>query len=454
MQNVPKIVSERLRVAPRAVGRADVEHPDANLLTAFVENLLSERERSTVLGHLAGCHDCRDIMALALPVADAVQPIFGAIGGTIGQPAARPARAGWFTWPVLRWGFVAAGIVTVASFGVLQYAHESRHMVAEEFKSVSPLSQNQASQNQVSPAQPQASVGTTGPDGASEKSRMKMAEGSSDKTALLHAPAASASHVPEAAQQNTSGIIHSFPPIPQRGMRKGNAAIGGNTDALTAKTSPAQTIEVTGAAVDTNQAASSQADTVAENQAPLTGQAAAQLSENEAVIRVKPAEDGTATPAAINGRNFSQLAAVSETSPSWAINSAGSLQRSFDQGSTWQDVNVNANPATAANAVAGSMQSSDAKLATKKAPAPAAAIVFAAVVSTGADVWAGGSSGALYHSLDAGDHWMKVVPSAAGASLTGDVVRLEFSGAQHGKITTSTSEVWITADDGQTWQKQ
>ncbi len=32
-----------------------------------------------------------------------------------------PARVGWLTWPVLRWGFVAAGVVVIAALGIRQY---------------------------------------------------------------------------------------------------------------------------------------------------------------------------------------------------------------------------------------------------------------------------------------------------------------------------------------------
>jgi photosystem II stability/assembly factor-like uncharacterized protein len=72
----------------------------------------------------------------------------------------------------------------------------------------------------------------------------------------------------------------------------------------------------------------------------------------------------------------------------------------------------------------------------------------------GTEVWAGGSTGALFHSSDGGNHWTRVVPLFAGSTLTGDVVTVEFSDPQHGKITTSTPEVWTTTDAGQTWQKQ
>jgi len=59
---------------------------------------------------------------------------------------------------------------------------------------------------------------------------------------------------------------------------------------------------------------------------------------------------------------------------------------------------------------------------------------------TGTDVWAGGSGAILYHSQDAGDHWTRVMPASSGATLTGDIVSLEFLDMQHGKVSTSTAK--------------
>jgi photosystem II stability/assembly factor-like uncharacterized protein len=76
-------------------------------------------------------------------------------------------------------------------------------------------------------------------------------------------------------------------------------------------------------------------------------------------------------------------------------------------------------------------------------------------VSANADeVWAGGSGGALYHTLDGGTLWTRVVPSDGGIVLTGDVVSIQFSDPQDGSVTTSSAEVWTTNDAGQTWHKQ
>src|SRR5215472_2288455 len=104
MENAAKIVKERLKSAARAV-----DHPDADVLTAFTERTLGARERSHVLEHLAHCAECREVVVLAMP---AEEPDLAVI---------LPVRGGWLTWPRLRWGLVAAGVIVVGSFGVLRY---------------------------------------------------------------------------------------------------------------------------------------------------------------------------------------------------------------------------------------------------------------------------------------------------------------------------------------------
>jgi photosystem II stability/assembly factor-like uncharacterized protein len=80
--------------------------------------------------------------------------------------------------------------------------------------------------------------------------------------------------------------------------------------------------------------------------------------------------------------------------------------------------------------------------------------VFRAVASSGSNVWAGGSDAMLYHSADSGAHWSRVLPSSAVAVLAGDIIRIELSDMQHCGVATSTGELWITADNGQTWQRK
>ena len=66
MHEPPKIALARLKANPQPSGNApgalpSGSHPDANLLAAFVEKSLTERERLQVLEHLAACADCREV---------------------------------------------------------------------------------------------------------------------------------------------------------------------------------------------------------------------------------------------------------------------------------------------------------------------------------------------------------------------------------------------------------
>jgi photosystem II stability/assembly factor-like uncharacterized protein len=98
--------------------------------------------------------------------------------------------------------------------------------------------------------------------------------------------------------------------------------------------------------------------------------------------------------------------------------------------------------------------SSKAGKARKDKKVMSTAPVIRAVAANGADVWAGGTAAALYHSSDAGAHWARVIPSSESATLSGDILALEFPDAQYGRISTSTGEVWTTADNGQSWKRQ
>jgi len=90
----------------------------------------------------------------------------------------------------------------------------------------------------------------------------------------------------------------------------------------------------------------------------------------------------------------------------------------------------------------------------KDKKAVSAAPVFRAVAANGPDVWAGGTAAALYHSSDAGAHWVQVTPASQSATLSGDILTLEFPDTQYGRISTSTGEVWSTSDNGHSWKKQ
>jgi Photosynthesis system II assembly factor YCF48/Putative zinc-finger len=90
------------------------EHPEPNLLNAFVEQSLSERERLQVLQHLSQCVNCREVVALSTAQLD----VAGAV-------SLAPARAGWLAWPGLRWVAAVACIVVVGAAITIHQRRES-----------------------------------------------------------------------------------------------------------------------------------------------------------------------------------------------------------------------------------------------------------------------------------------------------------------------------------------
>ncbi|MGD1079390.1 MAG: YCF48-related protein [Candidatus Sulfotelmatobacter sp.] len=466
MQNVPKIVRERLKATTPAA-----DHPDADALTAFAERLLAERERDVVLDHLGHCGDCRDIVALALPATETL------------ETAVRPAARAWLTWPALRWGFVVAGVVAIASLGIVQHQ-----------RSVRP--QNTASK---SPAR--VEVATNEPK--DQALAPPVSSGAPAKSDKIETPPAYAAGTPVATfNEKKSGARAEEPrasvPQPQVGVGRDAAlAVGGQLPhgpRLANQWQQNNMVQNQGPGAPPSPSAKQQAagDLSANMQVPAVSEtvavetqsaeldtqtqiqdkpAAPQPSNRDYVLsrvgKAKPAATSqtassgalastVATPTApvIGGAAFAPSAPV----PRWTINSAGGLQRSFDQGATWQLVDVNANPAYFMDAtslrIVGKTSRAKSKDASQALKRDDASPIFRAVAANGTDVWAGGSGGILYHSPDAGDQWTRVVPASAGTSLTGDIVSLEFSDMQHGKVATSTAEIWITSDDGQTWQKQ
>jgi hypothetical protein len=474
MENVPKIVKDRLKSAAPAV-----DHPDAELLTAFSERALAERERGQILEHLAHCVECREVVALAFP---AEEP---------GLSVARPIRGGWFTWPRLRWGLVAAGVIVVGSFGALRYEGvkdlepvafrnartdrptneaedhaKSLPVVSEEArerKSLSvPAEQSQALalQSQIAEAQEKtelvAKSQAPGDEKAVSGNHMTVLR---DQT-LPHGP-----KPPTQSQQNLNAntsnqrmMFQSQAPAPARAANE-QAAAG---MMVSAQSVPASALPAAGPVPSAKQ--TQDLDSLAINGQSVTVLPATRGNNGAEVARAKDAEPLANAPKAqaagaydvseTSTSNFSPSGSLVPESARWAINSAGGLQRSFDQGKNWQPVDVSrdALEPSAVNVLA--MKSSHAKEAAKKADSKPKPIVFRAVAANGPDVWAGGSEAALFHSMDSGDHWIRIQPSWRGVQLNGDILSLQFADPQHGRIVTSTAEIWTTADAGQTWDKQ
>ncbi len=373
MEKLPQFVASRLG-KPQDSAES---HPDADLLTAFAEQSLAGAERASVMEHLARCGDCRDVIAIALPAME-IAPVPAA---TIGS------SFGWLRWPVLSWAALAAGLIAVASIGVVQY--QTRHN--EKLASTVPPQETTAT-----------SIGARDQSASTEISKQV-----SEQAPKLD------SHV--TTQEPVAAVIAS-----SRQHRSLSTARQPEAERMRIAGS-AQPGEVSGA---TNTESSTLADKneIAQNQIglPIASRSGTDLD----VVKAKNAVSvrQLASPAPQSSEDV-----TARPWPQWSVTNAGVLQRSFDEGKTWELVN----PAAIANPN----------------------LLFRVVAAFGPEVWAGGFGGALYHTPDAGNRWIRVAPTAAGAVLTGDITSIQFPDPQHGTIATSTAELWSTSDNGASWQK-
>ncbi len=480
MQSLPKIVAKQLQSPPAE------SHPDANLLTAFAEQSLTGAERDHVIEHLARCGDCREVVSLALPPQVESQPL---AGGSVN----------WFLGTLLRgsalrWAAVAAGVVLIASVGTLQFRRQQgRELASNVFQAKqsiaapAQISSQAPSQTAVPPAGARADK-IAAPRTQTDLAEKKAAR--SEGTIVLpgaNSVVANRGAIGGPIVRSGSGSVLNFAP-------RHDSVLGGTAaTALTARqnTTPAsapQTVVVADSALTVE--AQSQTVEVAAQPAPqsqLQGQRLQDETAEQSADRVgkaKPASAQASLALAPPSLRSQPLLLKGLPVLRWTISATGALQRSFDEGRTWQDVNIVANDSTtsdlvhrakkeptvevaaeARTALTSEAQSETAPTApsaasvnaksVKKQLAPAAPLIFRAlsVSSNAAEIWAGASGGALYHSTDAGNNWARVLP-ASGINLTGDIVSIQFLDPRNGTVTTSTAEVWTTPDAGQTWHKQ
>jgi len=110
MAEIPKIVSQRLQAMAELR-----DHPDPNLLTAFVERSLKSSDRVHVLDHLSACSNCREVVSFsAMPETSTV--------------SLAPSTSSWLSWPALRWGAAVACLIVVGAVFTLHQKREPQQM--------------------------------------------------------------------------------------------------------------------------------------------------------------------------------------------------------------------------------------------------------------------------------------------------------------------------------------
>jgi Photosynthesis system II assembly factor YCF48 len=417
MEPLPKLVRQRLQ----ATAKAGV-HPDPDLLACFAERSLSESERVPLLEHLANCADCRQLISFSLPPLERQHAAVAA--------AAWPSRPGGWYRPGLRWAAVAACVVVVGGAVILR-----RHALATK-ESLVALQQTQSLPNEYSKQ-------TQAPDRADQIVARAETPQPRRRSALGAASAGKPRDLDKLQKQTAkTGGGSGF------GVATLRSQVGesGAAPDIVAKAAPAQAgkqLSTTGRqdkGLPTSQAqmpASSETVQV-ESAAPVVsteqvqvypGTEAKDFAPPAPPPEPAPRNGGRSLKGIVGGSVISRNETVRHETlgdsimPRWTLSSDGTLLlRSFDNGKTWQSIPV------------------------------AGRVVFRALSALGPEVWIGGSAGTLYHSSDSGQHWQKIEPAGGGRILVADIIALEFTDPQHGKLTTANHEIWITADAGQSWQ--
>jgi hypothetical protein len=127
-------------------------HPDAEVLNAFAEQALGERERSQVLAHLAVCGQCREVIMLAQQAAIVeTAPVV-----TVAAPIA--PRTWWRQWRVVWIPAAVAAAFTVTTVS-MHFRQAERSGVTTQIAKQAPAS----NLIPASAAPPQAEVAETAP---------------------------------------------------------------------------------------------------------------------------------------------------------------------------------------------------------------------------------------------------------------------------------------------------
>jgi hypothetical protein len=197
-----------------------------------------------------------------------------------------------------------------------------------------------------------------------------------------------------------------------------------NVDAKLAPGATAEVVSVEAATPEVNQQAHQQIALQSDEQQSANQIQSQELEVESAPIKVQKATKSKSATRAAAQPVPALARAVSAPVWQWSLSPQGVVQRSVDSGKSWQPVSV------------------------------ATAPTFRAISSLLNHIWVGGKGGVLYHSADAGQHWVHVVPAHGEEKLHDDITEIQIVDPQSVVLTTSSSETWVTADSGQSWSRK
>lgn len=473
---IPRLIRERVR-ARQAGFRSQTEHPDADVLTAFSENTLAREERSLVMNHLGDCEACREVVMFsgAVPEQDAKPAALPA-----------RSFFSWMTlrWASLAAVFaVTIGVVVMerssreGEGSVLQHAPASDvppthgRIVNEQERQRAATKADAAAVEEKDakvadarvrgktaekpvvppPAPLQAYAGmrenrTGRPVAGEAQSKSERAAG---RGTLVKDEFSSASNAVAAKQEmiRNRGQL----PVEVTNNYEAPAVVAGSGTAQDSSRLAAQESDAYATAPAAPPAATSPAGDVAPGTSGAASAPEQRLVRKKSIDEVAPKAAGQRSAASALTREDKVLAAQTQVTTSsedsssqgrdnqvaltsgalaaaspvavrWRIHE-GKLQRSSDEGKTWQEVDLEPG------------------------------VNLHSFWIQGGTVWAGGTGGSLFHLTSQGKNAVRVPIKVSGGDVSQTVVTISFSDEQNGTIKLENGQILRTADGGKTWQR-
>jgi hypothetical protein len=419
------------------------EHPPADLLAGFAERSLTSVEQNKVATHIAACVECREVVFLASAAAPELPEL----------PAEDRTRSHW-RW--LSWKWVVPAVAAVVIVGAVSVTKilVARHYIGHTVAMNAPSPLADLATNETTAKQAARDRADTSAQNAQKTiEQYSVAPGApASQPAAVGAPVVAANDLKEmdkrrapALPVNEAAPVEGPPPglskkdeqarqlAAYRAEAKSRSDLSNSLvlqsearDAEIAPPPPPPTSTIAKAAPP--QQAKPAA---AKDSAPVEVTSAAPLVQAEnADLAAASQEAGAATKSSLTTAAQNSPAAAGlmkaqkhEIMPHWRVTGDGQLQRSVDL-NQWTRVLANQS------------------------------VIFKAVGVIGAQVWAGGSDGALFHSSDGGSIWFKVPLSATDSPEKAAIVSIRFDSPLKGAVKTDAGTTWVTSDGGKSWSKQ
>ncbi len=445
------------------------DHPDADTLTAFSEQLLPASERQQVLAHLSACADCREVLALSQPefAEAATQPVFAPAPIPVWRRLFKPA-----------FGFAGAVAATaVIAILVLQNPHQTNQSQSNPEAKVSPLPSPAVEDRQSS--NPQTTAGNTSGTSQPEAAR-SFAEGQGDLANQNRARAersASAATIPVQPRGSIVRARAAGPAAVQPSLTAGLQKQDYLNNAFFETGSP-------DVVLNQNAMPSAPAQRSLASEAKLTansGQIAsfydipANTSNKSSMRLLTPPP-----PQEHFGLNLSKIVIAGAHSvfharvaaPAIRSNSLVTSAMSRDASAELQKDQMAETAAAPGNTQSGALGNyalsapsfasaassvalwkiAGGKLFRSAGPEweeayPGASFQFTVVNAHGNEVWAGGSQTSLIYSHNGGKTWQT---AKLGDAASGAIVSIVFLGTNV-QVKTSDDQLWSSSDGGKTW---